>query len=627
MAELISTVLPWLECFVGLALLLGLFLRGAYIIAVGLLSTFAFALSRKLLLGLGPVCGCLGIQPTNVASGWLHVALDLSLLAIAVLFVQSEPTRFSLDALFSRNYWFVQTYTDKLKRSLQRTFSLDLRSIALMRIGIGLTLLVDLITRMGDLKAHYTDQGLLPLSALFELSWNKSYLSLHTMSGLFEIQLLLFLIQIIFAVFLVLGYRTRFAAILSWMLLVSLHHRNPIILQGGDELLRMILFFGIFLPWGRAFSVDNALTDRIERGHDYAILSYATVAYLVQMILLYTFNGLFKNSPEWQTEGSAIYYTLSLDQLVRPLGQILYSYPDLMRVLTHYVYWLERLGPFLLIFPIGNPVARTIGVFLFVTMHIGIGLTIMVGIFPFVCISALLGLIPGQAWDMLSPNVSGLFTWISHLNSRVGYDIAGRLSMAAGHTMRLTAKSKGRVDGLRNGLILFVLVFIIAWNLDQWGRVGVVVPDEIRWAGPMFGFEQNWRMFAPEVFKDGGWYTMRATLSDGRQVDVFQNDGVLQESRPANIRFTFKSDRWRKYLENIYRVGYESHRKYFAAYLKNKWNENHSARDQVMNMEIIYNREISGPDYVRRPLEKLTLYSDSHENQVTSSVVASEDRQ
>ena len=59
---------------------------------------------------------------------------------------------------------------------------------------------------------------------------------------------LLFLVAAAGAGALLLSYRTRLATLLSWVLLVSVQNRNPLLGQGGDDLLRMLLFWGLFLP-------------------------------------------------------------------------------------------------------------------------------------------------------------------------------------------------------------------------------------------------------------------------------------------------------------------------------------------------------------------------------------------
>ena len=103
--------------------------------------------------------------------------------------------------------------------------SLDLRSLALFRVCLGLILLADLGIRAGDLHPHYTDAGVLRAD---------------------EIALLV-------------GFYTRAATFLSFVLLLSLHNRNPLVLHGGDSLLRLLLFWSLLLPLGACWSLDRRL--------------------------------------------------------------------------------------------------------------------------------------------------------------------------------------------------------------------------------------------------------------------------------------------------------------------------------------------------------------------------------
>ena len=45
---------------------------------------------------------------------------------------------------------------------LSDVFGIDTRSLAVFRIGLALTILLDLVLRAQDLGAHYTDAGVLP---------------------------------------------------------------------------------------------------------------------------------------------------------------------------------------------------------------------------------------------------------------------------------------------------------------------------------------------------------------------------------------------------------------------------------------------------------------------------------
>ncbi len=142
--------------------------------------------------------------------------------------------------------------------SLKTVFSIDLRSMALMRIMLALLIILDLALRVPYISLYYTDAGVLPRSRWVEIS-NLWYLSLHGASGTLWWQILLFTLAFIFAIGLLIGYRTRLMNIASWILLASLCNRNELILQGGDILLMVMCFWGMWLPLGAKWSVDAAL--------------------------------------------------------------------------------------------------------------------------------------------------------------------------------------------------------------------------------------------------------------------------------------------------------------------------------------------------------------------------------
>lgn len=141
----------------------------------------------------------------------------------------------------------------------RRVFTLDLRSLAFFRVTMALLLLGDLAQRLTDLTAHYTDSGVLARNVLNRsIAWEPGMWSLHQASGDASFQLVMFAVAAVLAVMLLVGYRTKVAAIGSWIMLISLHSRNPLVVQGGDTLLRVMLFWSLFLPIGARWSVDAA---------------------------------------------------------------------------------------------------------------------------------------------------------------------------------------------------------------------------------------------------------------------------------------------------------------------------------------------------------------------------------
>ena len=107
-----------------------------------------------------------------------------------------------------------------MRQLAPRIFAIDLRSLAALRIGLGAVLLADLAYRAIDLEAHYADTGVLPRAALRATLRDPSAMwSLHALSGAWTAQLVLFALAAVAAVALLIGYRARLAAALSWLLL------------------------------------------------------------------------------------------------------------------------------------------------------------------------------------------------------------------------------------------------------------------------------------------------------------------------------------------------------------------------------------------------------------------------
>jgi hypothetical protein len=118
----------------------------------------------------------------------------------------------------------------RLRAWLLDAFSADLRVLAAFRIGLALIILWDLGERLPDLTAHYTDAGVFP-RALISLHFGEvGPVALHALSGSAAWQAALFAAAILCALALLVGWKTRWAALASWLLMLSLHHRNPAVL-------------------------------------------------------------------------------------------------------------------------------------------------------------------------------------------------------------------------------------------------------------------------------------------------------------------------------------------------------------------------------------------------------------
>lgn len=280
-------------------------------------------------------------------------------------------------------------------------FALDLRSLALFRFALGAVLFVDTLRRLADVTAFYTDLGVMPRAWAVETGglWR---LSLHLANGETWFQTLLILAQALAALALALGWRTRPSTFVAWLLTVSICNRNPLVLIGGDYLMCCLLFWSLFLPLAARWSVDAALATNAPP-QDNRHLSWASAALVLQILSVYFFSALLKSGREWWPQMSAIYYALSLDSYAYAPGRWLTQYPGLMRALSGWVFWLELIGPPLMLLPLItrrlNAGIRGAVLLQLMLLHIGLVFTLAIGHFPFVSLASLGALIGGGFWD------------------------------------------------------------------------------------------------------------------------------------------------------------------------------------------------------------------------------------
>lgn len=470
-----------------------------------------------------------------------------------------------------------------LVKNIRSVFMVDLRAIALMRIALSLILLTDIIFRISDLKAFYSGNGVLPVEALFQYLWSPYFLSLFNITEHHYLLAVLFAIYAMCVCCLLLGFKTKWSTVLTWIFLISLHNRNPLIIQAGDHLLRMIVFWGIFLPWGYLYSLDSFKNIQVRKSYVYE--SFASIAYICQIAFLYYFSALLKNSPEWRTDFTAIYYALSLDQLVRPAGRLIYPYYDLLGYLTAGVFYMELLLPLLLIIPFYNAWIR---MFIFITiagLQFGIFLTMNVGLFSVTSVVVMIGLVPTVFLDRFYA------TFTETLKSWQIYN--NRLQLKFHHKVKKTVKPP-HPHFFPEIIVSLALVYVLGWNMLTVGRKAI--PDNLIWIGQLFKLHQHWGMFSPSVYKDDGWFIYLATKADGSEIDILRDGKPVSFDKPGRVTDLVKNDRWRKYGENIIQKNNAHFRPYFCGYLITEWNASNPDQ-QVDHLQIIYMLERSLPDY------------------------------
>jgi predicted DCC family thiol-disulfide oxidoreductase YuxK len=293
---------------------------------------------------------------------------------------------------------------DKISYSLLEIFSIDLRSLAVFRIAISLVLIYDTISWFSVIEPFLSDFGVLRRATLLDEYISDFAVSLHLLSGQSFFIGLLLTVQLFFAFMLLIGYRTRVASIVIWLLVASLQIRNGYVMSGADGMLRLLLFWSMFVPLGAYYSVDRALSlsaNTIKPRY----LSAGSIGLMLQLLSLYVFTFIFKWDSAWFENFSAVYYALNIDIFATSTGVWLRGFPQVMAVLTFLVIWFEIIGPILIFSPVRHGQIRMLTILAFIGFHLSLSATLEIDFFPYICIAGWMMFLPTWFWDKVLPRL------------------------------------------------------------------------------------------------------------------------------------------------------------------------------------------------------------------------------
>lgn len=487
-----------------------------------------------------------------------------------------------------------------LLRKCFAVFELDVRSLAAFRIAFGLVLLADLLIRAEDLRFFYTDQGVLPTWG-YTLASGPWDISLYLANGSWQWAASLWALSLLVCSSFIVGYRTRESTILLAVLMLSIQRRNGLVLQGADGVMRAMLFWSMFLPLGRCWSVDARTEGQANVSRPF--LGIASVCVIAQMMMIYVFAGLMKTHRTWQIDGTALQYALNIDYLTNANGRFLLQFPDLLRALSFSVVALERFVVLFLLLPFYRQTTRMVLVSLFLAFHLGIALTMVLGPFPYVCMACWLVLLPPRFWDAFS--LKKRPPQLSVVTAK------GEKTQPQAETT--SARAWRAVQG---ALLLFFLLVTVQWNrrlldLEHWEKVYPVKYDFIL---TLVGLDQNWGMFTPFPFNWDGWFLISGKTLSGRTVNLTPGakpEDAISEERPADIWRMYKNERQRKYMMSLANDSSVSLRPYYVRALALDWARKHPGEDLV-ELDIVFFQELTQADGSSTPPQKVPIWHSTN---------------
>ena len=473
---------------------------------------------------------------------------------------------------------------------------IDLRSLALLRVGLAALILCDLGSRAADLRAHYTDAGILPRSAALVWLPMEAHLSIYMLDGRAWFVALLFGLAALAAVALAAGWHTRAATIVSWYLVLALQVRNPAVDHGGDNVLRLMLFWAMFLPLGGRWSWDRA-AGRLSGPVEPVVVSVAAFAARLQLCLIYWTSAALKWNPAW-LGGGAIATALRIDHLSTAWGRTLLNFPRLLSWATRGTLALEILGPIAAWSPFCTGAVRSVVVLAFVLFHLcGLNPALRLGTFAWVCAVAWTLFLPTWFWERLASGRCGRL-----MAALDRWDRPGRKGRPA---------SAFQARRLGDAVAALLLANVLLLNLREAGltRPGRLLPAT-EWVSQALSLRQGWNMFAPAPASDDGWIVAPGRTRGGRAVDAWRQ-AALDFSRPPSLAAAYGNSRWSKYLFQLRQRDYVHHRRLFGNYLCRRWNGAHSGPDRLDRLGLVFMCELTEPPDRKLPAQPLLLFGQS----------------
>ena len=261
--------------------------------------------------------------------------------------------------------------------------SIDARQYAALRIAFGGLSVVYLLGLLTYVETQFSGLGWLrdiqQIAVQNGGSWSLFFIQAGAQATTLAYAIVW--MGIIAAFMLMIGWQSRLAAAITWLVWVSLWNRNPLLLDGDDAILKLMCFYLMLSSCGNCWSVDACLHIKPQQ-----VSVWPLRLIQFQIALIYFVSGWVKfHSPEW-LDGTIMQYVLIHPQYSRWDGWSFIDNPLLSGVLVAlagFIRWWELLFPFLLI----NAHSRKISLLIGILFHVGLLFTMNLRWFPVIMLS------------------------------------------------------------------------------------------------------------------------------------------------------------------------------------------------------------------------------------------------
>jgi hypothetical protein len=478
---------------------------------------------------------------------------------------------------------------------------LDYRSLGLLRILLGLLLLHSWFERFADLQVFYSPHGILPPWAVADLDpGNKLYFT-DWFKSTAQIEVF-FYVGLVFYFAFTLGFKTRFSHICSILFYIVQTSQCAILKSGGQRALGIFLLWSLFLPMSRRFSLDCRFHSKPEQ----VLCAPSLAAFFVvfQIALIYFLSAFSKLGPSW-LEGTAVYYTLESDSIIKPLGVFFREHlAYLEKPLDYCTLVLEWAAAPCILSPFFQPRLRHLIVLCLVLFHLGIWLTINVCDFSLVMISSYVLLLRPDDWQ----EIENLFLHVTRVlgNSSSAYERSTGSAATEVEQAAPNLSCPGWRTKVANASAVFLLFLTLTdaayFSLGaETDSTSFVIPPWISRTCQYLSIGQDWRLFAPDANPEDGWYVVVGFTRSGEVIDPLTGKLPNPAKSDTANREMYKTCNWRKYTHYLHRPVMQKAARAFCHYLKRRSRRKDKPGDRLVGIKLYYISELTPPPGTPRP--------------------------
>ena len=303
-----------------------------------------------------------------------------------------------------------------VSRSLER-FWFEPQSVATLvfvRIAFGIVAFLWTLSLAPDLMNFFSRSGFVPAQPS-----NRFWLGVLSPAAPDWLVYVVFVVTLIAAACLIVGFRTRLAAVLVFVGVLSFERRNPFMFNAGDVLVRNLAFYLMLAPSGVALSIDAWRRGRATFWEFAKRAPWALRLIQVQLSVVYVATVWAKVRGNDWNDGTAVSYALRLHDLARIGSPDWFATSEVVSNLLTFGTLAVEASLAILIW---NRKARPWVLGAGLLMHGMIALNIMVGFFTMAILVAYLAFVPPETLERLT----------SRLRARAARSRSGRIRAVAG---------------------------------------------------------------------------------------------------------------------------------------------------------------------------------------------------